>query len=139
MGTHIQETTALGTRRRPTPEFCQDSHACDLGELLNKGRRTLPRVRRTLGAPEHAQRPTPRAPRHAEPRPCLLLAPAPIRAHRSFNRTPPCALHLTGARDHRCLPCKRRARGTRSPATIDRPAEPFPAMPDPRKRPCMPR
>jgi hypothetical protein len=43
MGTHIQET-ALGARRRPAPNFCQDSHACDLGELLNKGRRTLPRV-----------------------------------------------------------------------------------------------
>jgi hypothetical protein len=110
MGTHIQETT-LGARRRPAPDFCQDSHACDLGELLNKGRRTLPRVRRTLSVPEHAQRPTPRAPRRAEPRLCLLLAPAPIKAHRSFNSTPPRDLHLTGAKDHRRLPCKRRARG----------------------------
>jgi hypothetical protein len=75
MGTHIQETT-LGARRRPAPDFCQDSHACDLGELLNEGRKTLPRVRRALSVPEHAQRPTPRAPRRAEPRPCLLLAPA---------------------------------------------------------------
>jgi hypothetical protein len=33
------------------------------------------------------------------------------KAHRSFNRTPPRALHLTGARDHRHLRCKRRARG----------------------------
>jgi hypothetical protein len=80
MGTHIQETT-LGARRRHAPDFCQDSHACDLGEMLNKGRRTLPRVRRALSAPEHAQRPTPRAPRRAEPRPCLLLAPIkPIEA-----------------------------------------------------------
>ena len=33
------------------------------------------------------------------------------KAHRSFNRTPPRALDLTGARDHRRLPCKRRAHG----------------------------
>ena len=108
MGTHIQET-ALGARRRPAPDFCQDSQACDLGELLNKGRRTLPRVRRALSAPEHAQRPTPRAPPCAAP-----VSPACARAykaHRSFNCTPPRALDLTGARDHRCLPCKRRARG----------------------------
>jgi hypothetical protein len=60
-------------------DFCQDSHACDLGELLNKGRRTLPRVRRALNALEHAQRLTPRAARRAKPCPCLLLAPAPIK------------------------------------------------------------
>jgi hypothetical protein len=61
------------------PDFCQDSHACDLDELLNEGRRTLPRVRRALSAPEHAQCPTLRTPRRAEPRPCLLLALAPIK------------------------------------------------------------
>jgi hypothetical protein len=108
MGTHIQET-ALGARRRPAPDFCQDSHACDLGELLNEGRRTLPRVRRALSAPEHAQHPTPRAPRRAAP-----VSPARARAykaHRSFNRTPPRALHLTGARDHQRLPCRQRACG----------------------------
>jgi hypothetical protein len=66
-------------QRRPAPDFCQDSHACDLGELLNKGRRTLPRVRRALSVPEHAQRPTPRASRRAKTCPCLLLAPAPIK------------------------------------------------------------
>jgi hypothetical protein len=71
IGTHIQET-ALGARRRPASDFCQDSHVCDLGELLNKGRRTLPRVRRALNVPEHAQR-------RAKPRPCLLLAPASIK------------------------------------------------------------
>ena len=37
------------------------------------------------------------------------------KAHRSFNRTPPRALDLTGARDHRRLPCKRRACGHPSP------------------------
>jgi hypothetical protein len=86
-GTHIQET-ALGARRRPAPDFCQDSHACDLGELLNKGRRTLPRVRRALSVPEHAQRPTPRAPRRAEPCPCLLLAPAPIKPTKASTVLP---------------------------------------------------
>jgi hypothetical protein len=61
------------------PNFCQDSYACILGKLLNKSRRTLPRVRRALSGPEHAHRPTPRASCRAEPRPCLLLAPAPIK------------------------------------------------------------
>jgi hypothetical protein len=59
------------------PDFCQDLHACDLGELLNKGRRTLPHVRRALSVPEHAQRPTPRAPRRAKAEPAPLPAPAP--------------------------------------------------------------
>jgi hypothetical protein len=108
MGTHIQET-ALGARRRPAPDFCQDSHACDLSELLNKGRRTLPRVRRALSAPEHAQRPTPRAPRRAVP-----VSPSRARTYKApldVDHTPPRTLDLTGARDHRRLPCKRRARG----------------------------
>jgi hypothetical protein len=52
---------------------------CDLGELLNMGRRTPPRVRRALSTPEHAQRPTPRVPHRAKPRPCPLPAPAPIK------------------------------------------------------------
>jgi hypothetical protein len=55
----IQET-ALGARKRPVPDFCQDSHASYLGKLLNTGR-TLPHVRRALSAPEHA-RARPRAP-----------------------------------------------------------------------------
>jgi hypothetical protein len=49
------------------------------------------------------------APRRAAP-----VSPARARAykaHRSFKRTPPRALHLTGAKDHRRLPCKQRARG----------------------------
>jgi hypothetical protein len=49
------------------------------------------------------------APRRAAP-----VSPARARAykaHRSFNRTPPHALDLTGARDHRRLPCKQHARG----------------------------
>jgi hypothetical protein len=110
MGTHIQETT-LGARRRPASDFCQDSHACDLGELLNTGRRTLPRVRRALSAPEHA-RARPRAP-HAVP-----VSPARACAYKAASGvdcTPPRTLDLTGARDHRRLPCKRRARGHPSP------------------------
>jgi hypothetical protein len=91
MGTHIQET-ALGARRRPAPDFCQDSHACDLGELLNKAR--------ARPAPDPA-RPTPVSPARARA----------YKAHRSFNRTPSHALHLTGAKDQRRLPCKWCARG----------------------------
>jgi hypothetical protein len=64
------------------------------------------------------------------------MSPARARAYKApldVDRTPPRTLDLTGARDHR------RARGHPTPATIDRPAKPFPATPDPRKRPCMPR
>jgi hypothetical protein len=75
MGTHIQETT-LGARRRPAPDFCQDSHACDLGELLNKGRRTLPRV-------GHARaRPAPDPVRPA-PRQVVPVSPARARAYKA--------------------------------------------------------
>jgi hypothetical protein len=58
-------------------------------------------------------RPTPDPTRPA-PRRAAPVSPACARAykaHRSFNRTPPRALHLTGAGDHRRLPGKRRARG----------------------------
>jgi hypothetical protein len=56
------------------------------------------------------------APDPARPAPRRVAPVSPARAraykaHRSFNRTPPRALHLTGARDHRRLPCKRRSRG----------------------------
>ena len=53
-------------------------------------------------------------PARPAPRQVVPVSPARARAykaHRSFNRTPPRALDLTGARDHRRLPCKRRARG----------------------------
>ena len=110
MGTHIKET-ALGARTRPAPDFCQDSHACDLGELLNTGRRTLPRVRRALSAPEHTHA-RPRAPRAAPSR--ARASSARARAYKAslgVDRTPLRTLDLTGARNHRHLPCKRRARG----------------------------
>jgi hypothetical protein len=58
-------------------------------------------------------RPIPRAPRRAVP-----VSPAHARIYKAasgVDRTPPRTLDLTGARDHRCLPCKRRARGHPSP------------------------
>jgi hypothetical protein len=56
------------------------------------------------------------APDLARPVPHRAAPVSPARtraykAHRSFNRTPLRALHLTGARDHRRLPCGQRARG----------------------------
>jgi hypothetical protein len=75
------------------------------------GRRTPPRVRRALRAPEHAR---------ARPAPCqaALASPPRARAYKSpssVDRTPPRTLDLTGARNHRCLPRARRARGHPSP------------------------
>jgi hypothetical protein len=58
-------------------------------------------------------RPTPNPTRPA-PRQAAPVSPARARvykARRSFSRTPPRALDLTGARDHRRLPCRRRASG----------------------------
>jgi hypothetical protein len=138
MGTHIQET-ALGARRRPPSDFCQDSHACDLGELLNKGRRTLPRVRRALSALEHAQRLTPRASHRTKPCLCPLLAPAPIKPTEASPVLPRVLStspepEITGGCPASGVPA-----ATRSPATVDRPAQPLPATPEPRSRPCMPR
>jgi hypothetical protein len=67
------------------------------------GRRTLPRVRRALSAPEHARA-----------RPHAPVSPARARAYKAslgVDCTPPRTLDLTGARDHQRLPCKRHARG----------------------------
>jgi hypothetical protein len=137
MGTHIQET-ALGARRRPASVFRQDSHACDLGELLNKCRRTLPRVRRALSAPEHAQHLTSRTPRRAKPCPCLLLVPAPIKPTEASTVLPRVLStspepEITGVCPAHGVPA-----ATRSPATVDRPAEPLPAASGPWNRPCLP-
>jgi hypothetical protein len=60
------------------------------------------------------------------------------KATRDFDRTPPRALDLTGATDHRRCPAHGVTAATRTPATVDRPAEPLPAASDPRSRPCMP-
>jgi hypothetical protein len=84
-------------------------------------------------------RPTPHAPRRAEPCSCPLLAPAPI-------KPPQASTVLLRARSTSpepeiadVCPADGVPAATRSPATIDWPAEPFPATPDPRRRPCMPR
>jgi hypothetical protein len=61
------------------------------------------------------------------------------KAPRDVDRTPPRALDLTGAPDHRHCPAHGVPAATRSPATVDWPAEPFPTALDPRSRPCMPR
>jgi hypothetical protein len=74
---------------------------------------------------------TPRIPRHAKPRPRLLLAPINhpqasnvlLRA-RSTSPEP----ETTGVCPTHGVPAT-----TRAPATVDRPTEPFPATPDPWK------
>jgi hypothetical protein len=136
IGTHIQETT-LGARRRPAPDFCQDSHVCDLGELWNKGRRTLPCVRRALNAPEHAQRPNPRAPRRAKPRPCLL--PAPIKPTEASTVLPRALSTSPEPEITGVCPADGVPAAARSPATVDRPAEPSPTPSNPRNRLYVPR
>jgi hypothetical protein len=60
------------------------------------------------------------------------------KAPRDVDRTPPCAFDLTGAPDHRHCPAHGVPAATRSPTTVDWPAEPPPAASDPRSRPCMP-
>jgi hypothetical protein len=136
MGTHTKEV-ALGARKRPAPDFCQDSHASDLGELLNTGRRKLPRVRRALRARARPC-PTPRAPRLAEPRLCPLLAPAPIKPPQASivllraRLTSP-ELETTGICLAHGVPA-----ATRTPATVDRPTEPFQPRPTlERDRACL--
>jgi hypothetical protein len=72
------------------------------------GRRTPPRVRRALRAPEHA-RARPRAPRATPSRASAYKSPS------GADRTPPRTLDLTGARNHQRLPRARRAHGHPSP------------------------
>jgi hypothetical protein len=61
------------------------------------------------------------------------------KAPRDFDRTPPRVLDLTGAPDHQHCPAHGVPAATRTPATVDRPAEPLLAASDPQSRPCMPR
>jgi hypothetical protein len=117
----------------------QDSHVWLLSKGKNKSRNKPTRVRRALGSPEHARRPPPRASRRAKAEPAPLAATAPIKPPRDFEHTPPRALDLTGAPDHRRCPAHGVPAATQTPATVDRPAEPLPAASDPRSRPCMPR
>jgi hypothetical protein len=58
------------------PDFCQDSHVCDLGELWNMGRRKLTRVRRAL--PRQSTPPPDPAPRRAAP-----VSPVCARAYKT--------------------------------------------------------
>jgi hypothetical protein len=103
------------------------------------GRKTPPRVRRALNAPEHAQRPTPRTPRRAKPRPCPLPAPTPIKPAEA-SAVLPRALS-TSSEQEIVRAC--RADGVpaaaRSPATIDWAAEPSPTPTNPRNRFYVPR
>jgi hypothetical protein len=103
------------------------------------GRRTPPRVRRALNAPEHAQHPTPRAQRRAKPRPCPLPVPAPIKpAEASVVR--PHTLSTSPEREIAGVyPAHGVPAAARAPATVDRPAESFPALSNPRNRLYMPR
>jgi hypothetical protein len=138
LGTHIQEI-AIGARKKSASNFCQDSHVCDLSKLLNMGRRTPPRVRHALNAPEHAHRPTTRAPRRAKPRPCPLLAPAPIKPSKASVVRPHA---LSTSPEHEIAgvcPANGVPAATQAPATVDRPVEPFPAPSNPRERLYVPR
>jgi hypothetical protein len=82
---------------------------------------------------------TPRAPCHAKPRLRRLLAPAPINHPQASTvllraRSTSPEPETTGVCPVHGVPV-----ATRAPATVDRPAEPFPATPDPWKRLCTPR
>jgi hypothetical protein len=78
------------------------------------GRRTPPRVRRVLGAPEHA-RARPRALRATPSRARVSSRARAYKSPSGVDRTPPRTLDLTGARNHRRLPRARRARDHPSP------------------------
>jgi hypothetical protein len=83
--------------------------------------------------------PTPACPASRQSRAGAVVRARAYKAPRDFDRTPPRALDLTGAPDHRRCPAHGVPPATRTPATVDRPAEPLPAASDPWSRPCMPR
>jgi hypothetical protein len=67
---------------------------------------------------------------------------SPARAYKAswgFSRMPPRALDLTGARDCWSCPIHDVPAAARAPATVDRPAEPFPTLSNPRERLYVPR
>jgi hypothetical protein len=119
---------------RPAPDFCQDSHASDLGELLNTSTCST-RSERARARP----RLTPCAPRRAEPRPCPLLALAPIKSPQASTVLPRARSTSPEPETTDVCPAHGVPAATQAPATVDRPTEPFPATPDPQNRPCMPR
>jgi hypothetical protein len=103
------------------------------------GRRTSPRVRRALNAPEHAQRPTPRAPRRTKPRSCPLPAPAPIKPAKA-SAVLPRALSTSPEQEITGVcPADGVLAAARSPATVDQPRagqktrnpKPEPGIPEP--------
>jgi hypothetical protein len=87
-------------------------------QALEHGKKQTPTCSTRSGAPEHALALSPActAPRRAKPvplpAPSQTRAPARARAYKTsqgFNRTPPLALDLAGAQDHRRLPCTQHA------------------------------
>jgi hypothetical protein len=124
--------TALGARKRLAPDFCQDSHVCDLGELWNTGRLKAPRVRRALCAPEHARaRPASRQ----CPAGALSRARA-NKAHLGVDYTLPRTLKLYRSSVHRRLPVRGVSAAARATAAVDRPVQLSPAPSNPRRRVC---
>jgi hypothetical protein len=129
MVTHGWET-ALGARKRLAPDFCQDSHVCDLGELWNTGRRKAPHVRRALCTPEHAYaRPASRQ----RPADAMTRARA-YKAHSGVDHTLPRTLKPHWSSTHRHLPVRGVSAATWAHAAVDQPAQPFPTPSDPRRR-----
>jgi hypothetical protein len=98
------------------------------------GRRTLPRVRRALNAPEHAQRPTPRAPHRAKPRPCLLPVPTPIKPTEASVVLPHSLSTSSKQEIAGACPADGVPVTARSPATVDQPTEPSPTPSNPWNR-----
>jgi hypothetical protein len=122
--------TALGARKRFAPDFCIDSHVCDLGEMWNTGRMKAPRVRRALCAPEQARaRPASRQ----RPAGALSCARA-YKAHPGVGYTLPRTLKPHRSSVHHRLPVRDVPTATRATAAVDRPAQPFPTPSDPRRR-----
>jgi hypothetical protein len=94
---------------------------------------THPERARARPAPDPA-RPTPR-----QATPMSHVCAHAYKASQGFSCTPPHTLDLTGARDRRSCPAHDVPAAARAPATVDRPAEPFPATSDPRERLYVPR
>jgi hypothetical protein len=117
---------ALGARKRLAPDFCQDSHVCDLGELWSKGRWKAPRVRRAL-------------PRQSTPASCRAAPVSPVcarayKTHWGIDHSPLRTLKPHRSLTHRRLPEPGVSAATRAPAVVDRPAQPFLAPSNPRRR-----
>jgi hypothetical protein len=83
--------------------------------------------------------PAPACPASRQSRAGVVARARTYKAPRYFDRTPPRALDLTRAPNHRRCPAHCVPAATRTPATVDRPAEPLPATFNPWSRPCMPR